>query len=144
MTARSKVNLEAGLVAVGVVVALLVLWGLSLKPTRPAKPARKTESSQPRYTARQVYDFVCSYEVHPGGYTVGKMTDLLCLTMKAEGRRVDITDGRALSWRGEDIWKVGYVVVVDDTEFYTFEYEADMVKKTVKPTSHWAKDLWQK
>jgi len=130
------------LTVLGIFLAVIAIAAIiALAPEEKSKPP--VEPTQPKYTTRQVYDFVCNYEIHPGGYTVDKMTDMLCLVMKAQGDKVNVTDGKAYSWRGEDIWKVSYVVVINDSEFHTFEYEVNMLTKTVKPLSKSARDLWQ-
>jgi len=114
---------------------------------KPAVTKPKPKPAKPKYTARQVYDFVLQYEIHREGsglgYTVGATTDLMCELMKAQGDKVDITDGKAWLVKG-DIWRVSYVVVINDSEFHTFEFEADMARKTVKPISKMARDIWSK
>lgn len=117
-----------------------------VKP-KPKPAVTKPKPVKPKYTARQVYDFVLQYEIHGEGsglgYTVGATTDLICGLMKAQGDKVDVTDGKAWLVKG-DIWRVSYVVVINDSEFHTFEFEADMARKTVKPISKMARDIWSK
>jgi len=157
MRKRVWIPLTILLIFVGIMVLAVLVATFVESPTekiikpvqKPAvvKPKPKPKPAKPKYTARQVYDFVLQYEIHREGsglgYTVEATTDLMCGLMKAQGDKVDITDGKAWLVK-RDIWRVSYVVVINDSEFHTFEFEADMARKTVKPISKMARDIWSK
>ena len=155
MRKRVWIPLTILLIFVGIMVLAVLVATFVESPTekvikpvqKPAVVKPKPKPAKPKYTARQVYDFVLQYEIHREGsglgYTVGATTDLMCELMEAQGDKVDITDGKAWLVKG-DIWRVSYVVVINDSEFHTFEFEADMARKTVKPISKIARDIWSK
>lgn len=117
------------------------------KPKAPApapapKPKPKVQKpARPEYTAQQVYDFVCRYEVR-SGQTVANIVDLAVITLRSSGHSAEVVEGQAQEYGIKGLWVVSCVVVVDSFERTQIRFEADMRNKTVRPLNKVARDLW--